>query len=300
MSSSPVKRTESGRIAPRKKTAGGDVSRETSNPSPAGRPIVLAVINQKGGVGKTTTAVSLAADLTQRGYRTLLLDLDPQGNATTALGVDLYTDRAASAYDLLFGDGPAPPALPGDAQRPDLYPGQIGLIRADIDLLALGDERDRQLQRRLAQLPKDTYDFLVIDSPPSLGILTLNILIASHGVIVPVQCEYLALEGLSMLLDTLEEIRSTHHPALRILGTVITMTDLRTNLSQQVITDVRQHLGDLVFDSMIPRTIRLSECPSHGKTIFQYDRWGAGARAYESLAGEVVARLGLPARQTTK
>lgn len=297
MSPTDPANTSSSKAGSKKRNQGSDVSRETSPPSPTERPIVLAVINQKGGVGKTTTAVSLAADLTQRGYRTLLLDLDPQGNATTALGVDLYTDRAASAYDLLFGNGPAPPALPGDSQRPDLYPGQIGLIRADIDLLGLGDERDRQLQRRLAQLPQGHYDFLVIDSPPSLGILTLNILIASHAVVVPVQCEYLALEGLSMLLDTLEEIRASHHPALRVLGTVITMTDLRTNLSQQVITDVRQHLGELVFDSMIPRTIRLSECPSHGKTIFQYDRWGAGARAYESLAGEVVARLGLPGRK---
>jgi len=266
------------------------VSRETY---PPGR--IIAVINQKGGVGKTTTAISLAADLAHRGYSTLLVDLDPQGNATTALGVELDTPGNPTTYDLLFEPdtvaGPVilPPPLP------HLFPGSASLIRADIDLLGITEHRERILADRLAQLPHP-YDFLILDSPPSLGILTLNILIASNYVLIPVQCEYLALEGLSMLLHTLEQITESHNPDLEILGCLITMSDLRTTLSQSVVAELRRHLPTLMFDTMIPRTVRLSECPSHGKTIFQYERWGAGARSYEALTSEVLTRIDLPAR----
>jgi chromosome partitioning protein len=287
----PVSReTSAGKNSPGKPTSPGPVSRETTD-----RPHIIAVINQKGGVGKTTTAVSLAADLAQRGYSTLLVDLDPQGNATTALGVDLDIPGTPTTYDLLFEHDavPGPVVLP--PPLPHLFPGSASLIRADLDLLALGEHRDRILAGRLANLPQK-YEFLILDSPPSLGILTLNILLASRHVLIPVQCEYLALEGLSMLLQTLEQITESHNPDLKILGCLVTMSDLRTTLGQSVVAELRQHLPNLVFDTMIPRTVRLSECPSHGKTIFQYDRWGAGARGYEALTSEVLTRLGLPLR----
>ncbi len=271
-----------------------NVSRETnSSASPPGQAHIIAVINQKGGVGKTTSAVNLASDLASRDYRTLLIDLDPQGNAATSLGVDRFAENVKSSEELLFHpDDQREPFRIGHKQ-PDLIPGHVGLIRADIDLYAKGEQRDFVLRKSLEPL-KSAYDFIIIDSPPSLGILTLNILIAANWVVIPIQCEYLALEGLSMLLDTLGELTKTHNPALKILGCLVTMTDLRTNLSQQVVADVRTHLGNQVFETMIPRTIRLSECPSHGKTIFQYDRWGAGARSYEALTNEVLQRLGLP------
>jgi len=259
------------------------VSRETLGPPR------VAVINQKGGVGKTTTAVNVAHGLALLGKRVLLIDLDPQGNATTALGVEKYTTNPSS-YDLLMSGLALPQWSPTPYPGVDIYPANISLIRAEMDLLKLGEDRDTALHRCL-ELLAVPHDIVIIDSPPSLGILTLNILIASTHTLVPVQGEFLALEGLSMLLDTLEEIRMTHNPSLEMLGCVLTMVDLRTNLSQQVIKDMRKHLGDKVLSTLIPRTIRLSECPSHGKTIFDYERWGVGARAYESLSKEVLARL---------
>jgi chromosome partitioning protein len=270
------------------------VSRETSDGPPA--PVVIAIINQKGGVGKTTTAVNVAAGLALRGYDTLLIDLDPQGNAAISLGVDRYAEGIGTAHDILLPPHRAAPPLVLGHNKPHVYPGNVSLIRADLDLLNLGEARDHALRDGLAALPQ-TYDFIILDAPPSLGILTLNILIASSHVLIPIQCEYLALEGLTMLLDTLGEIQKTHHPTLQILGCLITMSDLRTNLSQQVVADVRTHLGDRVFDTMIPRTVRLSECPSHGQSIFDYDRWGAGARSYDALTGEILRRLGKPAKK---
>lgn len=252
---------------------------------------IIAVSNQKGGVGKTTTAVTLAFDLAQRGLKTLLVDLDPQGNAATALGIDRYDDEIRTTYDLLFGQHKElSPISVGTSGKLFLYPGNIGLIRADVDLLGLGDGRHLALSNALDSIAGD-YEFIIIDSPPSLGILSVNILVASTHVLIPIQCEYLALEGLSMLLETLEEIGAEHNPNLKVLGCLITMSDLRTNLSQQVVSDVREHLKEKVFDTMIPRTIRLSECPSHGQTILQYDKWGAGARAYEALTTEVLHRI---------
>ncbi len=261
----------------------GPVSRETRPPTR------IAIINQKGGVGKTTTAVSLAHGLALQGKRVLLFDLDPQGNATTALGVEKYTSNP-SGYDFLFSSGALPGWTSTQYENLDVYPANVSLIRAEIDLLSLGSDRDFALRNAFgrAHLP---HDLVLIDSPPSLGVLTLNILACADHVLVPVQTEYLALEGLTMLLDTVGEIRTSRNPALHLLGCVLTMVDMRTNLCQQVIQEMRGHLGQRVMDTAIPRTVRLSECPSHGRTIFDYDRWGTGARAYESLCREVLQRL---------
>lgn len=261
------------------------VSRETP------RPPRVAVINQKGGVGKTTTAVNIAHGLVIQGKKVLLLDFDPQGNATTALGVEKYT-TAPSSYDLLFPGKAGPVHSPTSIPGLDIYPANVSLIRAEMDLIKLDDRRETALRESMDALPA-SHDMVVIDAPPSLGLLTLNILMAADYLLVPVQCEYLALEGLTMLLDTIEEIRSRGNENLQVAGCVLTMVDLRTNLSQQIIRDMRQHLGDQVMRNLIPRTIRLSECPSHGKTIFEYERWGAGARAYEALSKELLERIAI-------
>ncbi|CAN5476665.1 ParA family protein [soil metagenome] len=264
-------------------TAKANVSRETI------RPIRIAVINQKGGVGKTTTAVNLAHGMAMNGQRILLFDMDPQGNATTALGVEKFTTNPSS-YEFLTSKEIPPDWTATQYKDLDVYPANISLIRAELDLLQNAKGRDTMFR---SALDKKTFnhDYIIFDAPPSLGLLTLNILIASDYVLVPVQCEYLALEGLTMLLETLDEIARDHNPKLELLGCVLTMVDLRTNLSQMVIKDMRSHLQNRVLTTLIPRTIRLSECPSHGKTIFDYDRWGPGARAYESLAKEVIERV---------
>jgi len=304
----PVEMTDSGPIEPsieREPTppAGetaaeptGDVSRETSPVQPSKVQHRIAVINQKGGVGKTTTAVNIAWDFAGRGLRTLLLDLDPQGNASTSLGIDRYGEGVPTSNELLFNP---PEEIPRPLPHPEaphlyLYAGNVSLIQADVGLLDSEGDRQAVLASRLG-LVADEFDIIVVDSPPSLGLLTLNILVASNWATIPVQCEYLALEGLTMLLDTLEEIQAEHNTRLQILGCLITMCDLRTNLSQQVVAEIRTHIGDKVFDTMIPRTVRLSECPSHGKSIFQYDRWGAGARSYEALCDEILKRLEIEA-----
>lgn len=258
-----------------------NVSRETSPPR-------IAVINQKGGVGKTTTAVSLAHGLAMMGKRVLLFDLDPQGNATTAFGVEKYTTNPSS-YDFLFQTREIKWSKT-HYEGVDIYPANISLIRAELDLLQLDNKRDVALKTAIEQT-SFSHDVILFDAPPSLGILTLNILIASNYILVPVQCEFLALEGLTMLLDTVAEIRLEHNIDLELLGCLLTMVDLRTNLSQQVILEMRKHLSDQVMETLIPRTIRLSECPSHGKTIFEYERWGTGARAYESFCKEFYDRL---------
>lgn len=274
------------------------VSRETVRATPPAP--VLSVINQKGGVGKTTTTVSLAAALSHRGYRVLLVDLDPQGNATTALGIDRYTDDIPLSSEMLFseeGTRPSPlaPTAPG---RPYLLAGEVALVQADLRLVQRETDRERLLHERI-QPYRDEFDLILIDAPPALGALALNILIASTHLIVPIQCEYLALEGLTMLFDTIEDLRERHGVPMQVLGCLVTMTDLRTNLSQQVVADLREHLGDLMFDTMAPRTVRLSECPSHGQTIFEYDRWGAGARCYDAVARELLTRLSLEHTKST-
>lgn len=265
------------------------VSRETRPEYPVGRPPRIAVINQKGGVGKTTTAVNLAHGLALQKKKVLLFDFDPQGNATTAVGVEKYSTNP-STYEVLLAREDVPDWTPTQYEGVDIYPSNISLIRAERDLLGLGDTRDSALRQALDRRAFP-HDIILFDAPPSLGLLTLNLLIAADFVLVPVQCEYLALEGLTMLLETLEEIRKDHNPSLTLLGCVLTMVDLRTNLSQQVIQEMRTHFGDQVMKTLVPRSIRLSECPSHGKTIFDYERWGVGAKAYESLAKEVNAKL---------
>lgn len=263
------------------------VSRETL-PEPAR----IAIINQKGGVGKTTTAVSLAHGLALQGKSVLLFDLDPQGNATACLGVEKFTTNPSSHdFILAADDAETPPPTITSYGGLHLYPANISLVSAEMELMRRGEERMTSALREALDRAPLHHDIVLFDAPPSLGIITLNILVASDYVIVPVQCEYLALEGLSMLLDTLEELRQTHNPNLELFGCVLTMADLRTNLTQEVIRDMRANLGEKVMETLIPRTVRLSECPSHGRSIFDYERWGVGSRAYEALTREVLRRL---------
>lgn len=261
------------------------VSRETNSRVPH-----IAIINQKGGVGKTTTAVNLAHGLALQGKKILLFDLDPQGNATSSLGVEKYTTNPSS-HEFLLSEGDPPPPTPTAYDRIDLYPANISLIGAELELARLGEEHMTASLRKNLRKVSQNHDIVLFDSPPSLGLITINILVAANYVLVPVQCEYLALEGLSMLLETLDQLRDTHNPDLKLLGCVLTMADLRTNLTQEVIRDMRQNLGPSVMETLIPRSIRLSESPSHGKTIFDYERWGVGARAHEALTREVLRRL---------
>ena len=254
---------------------------------------IIALANQKGGVGKTTTAINLGAALAKAGRRVLLVDMDPQGNASTGLGLGAG-DRRASTYDLLLGDTPAAEAIHGtQVFGLDIIPATTDLSSADVDLLSSGG-RSRTLQRRLAELLADRsdYHYVLIDCPPALNLLTINAMVAAGSVIVPLQSEFFALEGLSQLMLTLREVRSTANEALRIEGIVLTMYDRRNNLSQQVEADARQTLGELVFDTVIPRNVRLSEAPSHAMPVLDYDPACAGTKAYLELAAEVIKREG--------
>ena len=259
--------------------------------NPAVSISVIAVANQKGGVGKTTTAVNLSACLAELGQRVLLLDLDPQANATS--GLNLPKTEGGSVYRALLGEETlAGKIKPTAYPRLEMIPSEVDLCGADIELARMSDHL-RRLALALDPLRHDgARDLIVIDCPPSLGILTLNAFAASDFLLVPLQCEYYALEGISMITRLLHQIHDTGtNPRLTLLGVVMTMFDGRTRLSQQVVSEVRQHFGEAVFDTVIPRTTRLAEAPSHGKPIIDYDKYSAGASAYEVFAQEVIDRL---------
>ncbi len=248
---------------------------------------IIAIANQKGGVGKTTTAVNLAAALAATPRRVLLVDMDPQGNATMASGVD-KRELENSACEVLLGECPAADAIVKAPEGFDLLPGNIDLTAAEIRLM---DESAREQRLKTALGPlRGQYDYLIIDCPPSLSLLTLNALAAADGVIVPMQCEYFALEGLSSLVDTINALKGKLNPALEIEGIVRTMFDVRNNLANAVSGELTRHFGDKVFRSIIPRNVRLAEAPSHGQSIVGYDRASRGGIAYLGLAGEIVRR----------
>jgi chromosome partitioning protein len=254
---------------------------------------VLAVANQKGGVGKTTTAVNLGTGLAAVGRKVLIIDLDPQGNASTGLGIDRNA-RSISSYDVLLGSATlAEASLPTLVPNLTIIPSTIDLSGAEIELVSM-DQRSHRLTQAFDGTV-DGYDFVLIDCPPSLGLLTLNALIASEAVLVPLQCEFFALEGLSMLLQTIERVRQQYNPKLVIQGVVLTMYDKRNRLSEQVAADVRACLGGIVFETVIPRNVRISEAPSHGKPALLYDHRSPGSEAYMRLASEMLRRSGFAA-----
>ena len=259
-----------------------------------GRPRILALANQKGGVGKTTTAINLGTALAAIGERVLIVDLDPQGNASTGLGID-RRNRSCSTYDVLVGE-----AKLREAIIPTAVP-RLHIASSTMDLsgleLELGTTHGRAFRLRdaIADLnvgieAESAYTYVLIDCPPSLNLITVNAMAASHAILVPLQCEFFALEGLSQLLQTVEQVRSTLNPGLTIHGIVLTMFDSRNNLSNQVVADVRQFMGSKVYDTMIPRNVRVSEAPSYGKPVLVYDLKCVGSEAYLKLATEVIQR----------
>ena len=255
---------------------------------------IIAVANQKGGVGKTTTAVNLAAALARMPRRVLLVDMDPQGNATMGSGVD-KRELDASVCEVLLGEADAGEAIVRTAEDFDLLPGNIDLTAAEIRLMGI-EGRERQLARALEPVAGD-YDFVIIDCPPALSLLTLNALTAADSVIVPMQCEYYALEGISALVDTIEAIRGSLNPRLEIEGVLRTMFDVRNNLANAVSAELTNHFGDQVFRTIVPRNVRLAEAPSHGQSIVGYDKSSRGGIAYLGLAGELLRRQRERARQ---
>jgi chromosome partitioning protein len=264
------------------------------------RPRVLSLANQKGGVGKTTTAINLGTALAAIGERVLIVDLDPQGNASTGLGID-RKDRERSTFDVLVGESDLQSTV-----RETAVPG-LHIAPSTMDLsgleLSLATEKDRafRLRHALGKLSRPTrdaegklatggYSYVLVDCPPSLNLLTINAMAASDAVLVPLQCEFFALEGLSQLLQTVDQVKMSLNPALSIHGIVLTMYDSRNNLSDQVVADVRQFMGKKVFDTVIPRNVRVSEAPSHGKPVLLYDLKCVGSQAYLKLASEIVQR----------
>jgi chromosome partitioning protein len=256
--------------------------------------IRVAVANQKGGVGKTTTTINVATALAAIGWKVLLVDLDPQGNASTGVGVP-HAQRERSTYDVLIGQASVLECtIATRVPRLDLLPATMDLSGAEIELVALGD-RAHRLSKAFDAVPPGRWDICLVDCPPSLGLLTVNALVSAQQLLVPLQCEFFALEGLSQLLQTVERIRLAFNPDLAILGVVLTMFDRRNNLSQQVAEDVRACLGRAVFDTVVPRNVRLSEAPSHGLPALIYDLRCPGSEAYVRLARELMGRLPRPA-----
>jgi chromosome partitioning protein len=263
------------------------------------RPRVLALANQKGGVGKTTTAINLGTALAAIGEEVLIVDLDPQGNASTGLGIDRRS-RSISTYDVLVGEARLDDALVETAvPRLTVAPSTLDNLGVELEIASAGDRAFR-LRHAIAEQAKmaakdetgrrKRFTYLLIDCPPSLNLLTVNAMAAAHSILVPLQCEFFALEGLSQLLSTVEQVKRSLNPELSIHGIVLTMFDARNNLSNQVVQDVRSHMGDTVYDTIIPRNVRVSEAPSYGKPALLYDLKCTGSQAYLKLASEIIQR----------
>lgn len=258
-------------------------------------PRVLALANQKGGVGKTTTAINLGTALAAIGEEVLIVDLDPQGNASTGLGIDRRS-RKRSTYDVLVGDSNLDQVLIETAvPRLWVAPSTLDLLGVELEIAATADRAFR-LRKAIADYvgtageDRPRFTYVLVDCPPSLNLLTINAMSAAHSVLVPLQCEFFALEGLSQLLSTVEQVKGALNPELSIHGIVLTMYDARNNLSGQVVADVREHMGSAVYDTIIPRNVRISEAPSHGKPALLYDLKSAGSQAYLRLASEIIQR----------
>ena len=257
-------------------------------------PRVIALANQKGGVGKTTTAINLGTALAAIGEDVLIVDLDPQGNASTGLGIDRKS-RSISTYDLLIGTATLDEAaVPTAVPRVSVAPSTLDLLGVELEIAGSSD-RAYRLRKALFGTGEElsrprNYTYVLVDCPPSLNLLTINALAASHSILVPLQCEFFALEGLSQLLQTVEQVKKTLNPELSIHGIVLTMFDSRNNLSGQVVADVRAHMGDAVYQTIIPRNVRVSEAPSFGKPVLLYDFKSTGSQAYLKLAAEIIQR----------
>jgi len=265
-----------------------------SDPTRPVGPKIIAVANQKGGVGKTTTTINLSAALAEAGFRVLVVDLDPQGNASTGLGIE-QADREYTTYELLLEDIDLKDVIQASkVEDLSIIPATVDLSSADLELIS-NEKRSFLLHDALRQTKMDEYefDFILIDCPPSLNLLTVNAMIASHSVLVPLQSEFFALEGLSQLMLTIREVRQSGNKDLRIEGVVLTMYDKRNNLSQQVEQDARENLGDLVFETVIPRNVRLSEAPSFAMPVLSYDSASKGAVSYRALAQELIKKNNL-------